>query len=233
MHIHEEFFTVEGVPAVTWTPDGDTTAARPLILLGHGGGEHKTAPAILHRAHRFVTSGFTAVCVDVPNHGDRPTDDRYQHIATEIQARVDSGDELAPLLAEFQALVAEQTVPEWQAVLDHLGSESVGYWGVSLGCGLGVPFVAAEPRVRAAVLGLGGAAAPASAAAAAQITVPIEFLVQWDDERVPREQSLALFDAFGSAEKTLHANPGRHGDRLPEHELDGAVRFFTRHLMPH
>lgn len=232
MHIHEEFFTVGGVPAVRWTQDDETTAARPLILLGHGGGQHKTAPGILHRAHRFVTSGFTAVCVDVPNHGDRPTDDRYQDIATEIQARVDSGDELAPLLAGFQALVAEQTVPEWRAVLDHLGSEAVGYWGVSLGCGLGVPFVAAEPRVHAAVLGLGGAAAPASAAAAAQITVPIEFLVQWDDERVPREQSLALFAAFGSAEKTLHANPGRHGDRLPEHELDSAVRFFTRHLMP-
>lgn len=102
--------------------------------------------------------------------------------------------------------------------------------GISLGCGLGVPFVAAEPRVRAAVLGLGGAAAPALREAAAQITVPIEFLVQWDDERVPREQSVALFDAFGSADKTLHANPGRHGDRLPEHELDSAVRFFTRHL---
>lgn len=233
MRIREEFFTVDGVPAVLWTPDDDTTGPRPLILLGHGGGQHKTAPGVLHRAHRFVTSGFAAVSVDVPNHGDRPTDDRYQSIATEIQARVDSGDDLAPLLAEFQALVAEQTIPEWQAVLGHLGWGPVGYWGISLGCGLGVPFVAAEPRIRAAVLGLGGAAAPAAAAAAARITVPIEFLIQWDDERVPREHSLALFDAFGSAEKTLHANPGRHGDRLPEHELDSAVRFFTRHLMPH
>ncbi len=86
----------------------------------------------------------------------------------------------------------------------------MGYWGVSLGCGLGVPFVAAEPRVRAAVLGLGGALATAEAAA--RITVPVEFLVQWDDERVPRSQSLALFDAFASAEKTLHANPGAHAE---------------------
>jgi dienelactone hydrolase len=103
----------------------------------------------------------------------------------------------------------------------------VGYWGVSLGCGLGVPFVAAEPRVRAAVLGLGGAMA--SAQAAARITVPVEFLVQWDDERVPRDQCLALFDALASAEKTLHANPGKHGE-VPAFEVDSTLRFFARHL---
>jgi hypothetical protein len=99
---------------------------------------------------------------------------------------------------------------------------------VSLGCGLGVPFVAAEPRIRAAVLGLGGDAAGVEHAA--RITVPVEFLVQWDDERVPRAGCLALFDAFASAEKTLHANPGKHGE-LPRFELDSSVLFFTRHLM--
>lgn len=99
---------------------------------------------------------------------------------------------------------------------------------MSLGCGLGVPFVAAEPRVRAAVLGLGGALETAEAAV--RITIPVEFLMQWDDERVPRAQGLALFDALASAEKTLHANPGRHADRLPSFETDSALRFFARHL---
>ena len=103
----------------------------------------------------------------------------------------------------------------------------MGYWGLSLGCGLGVPFVAAEPRVRAAVLGLNGA--ETSAEAAARITVPVEFLVQWDDELVSRAASLALFDVFASAEKTLHANSGKHGD-VPSFELDSSLRFFTRHL---
>ena len=42
------------------------------------------------------------------------------------------------------------------------------------------------------------------------ITVPVEFLLQWDDEAVPRDWGLALFGAFASREKTLHANPGRH-----------------------
>ncbi len=77
------------------------------------------------------------------------------------------------------------------------------------------------------MLGLLGSTALAETAA--RITVPVQFLVQWDDERVPREQSLALFDALASAQKTLHANPGKHGD-LPSFETDSSLRFFARHL---
>ncbi|MFJ6994714.1 dienelactone hydrolase family protein [Streptomyces sp. NPDC003090] len=231
--VREQLFTLGEIPGVLWTPEG-AVGARPLVLMGHGGGQHKKAPGILWRAQRFVSElGYAVVAVDVPAHGDRPRVEEYDRIATENQARLEAGEELAPLIAGFQALVARQTVPEWRAVLDavqeieHVGAGPVGYWGVSLGCGLGVPFVAAEPRVRAAVLGLGGA--PASAGAAAAITVPVEFLVQWDDERVPRARSLALFDALGSAEKSLHANPGKHGE-IPAFELDSTVRFFSRHL---
>ncbi|MGP3942814.1 dienelactone hydrolase family protein, partial [Streptomyces sp. 6N106] len=206
----EQLFTLGEIPGVLWTPEG-ATGTRPLILMGHGGGQHKKAPDILIHARRYVAErGFAVVAVDVPGHGDRPVVEEYDRIATENQARVAAGEELAPLIADFQALVARRTVPEWRAVLDavqrleHVGPGPVGYWGVSLGCGLGVPFVAAEPRVRAAVLGLGGALA--SAGDAARIAVPVEFLVQWDDERVPRAEGLALFDALASAEKTLHAN---------------------------
>jgi dienelactone hydrolase len=221
------------IPGVLWTPEG-AVGPRPLILLGHGGGQHKKAPGVAARARRFVAEcGYAVASVDVPGHGDRPRDEEYARISAQIDDRVSAGEELAPLLAGFHAVVARQTVPEWRAVLDavqeldHVGAGPVGYWGVSLGCGLGVPFVAAEPRVRAAVLGLGGA--PALAEAAARITVPIEFLVQWDDERVPRAECLALFDAFAAAEKTLHANSGKHMD-VPAFELDAAVRFFARHL---
>jgi hypothetical protein len=47
---------------------------------------------------------------------------------------------------------------------------------------------------------------------------------------VPREATLALFDAFASPEKTLHANSGRHMN-VPLFELDSSERFFTRHLL--
>lgn len=230
--VREQLFTLGEIPGVLWTPEG-ASGTRPLILMGHGGGQHKLDPDVAVRARRFVAEcGFAVGAVDVPGHGDRPTEDEYDRIATENQAHVDAGAELAPLIVEFQALVARQTVPEWQTVLDevqqleHVGAGPVGYWGVCLGCGLGVPFVATEPRVRAAVLGLGGLA---SAETAARVTAPVEFLVQWDDERVPRDHSLALFDALASAEKTLHANPGRHAE-IPLFELDSALRFFARHL---
>jgi hypothetical protein len=127
--------------------------------------------------------------------------------------------------------VAGQTVPEWQAAvdalqeLDYVGAGPVGT-GASLLAASSV-FRSAEPRVHAAVLGLGGALA--SAQAAARITVPVEFLLQWDDERVPRAQSLALFDALAPAEKTLHANPGQHGE-IPAFEVDSTLRFLARHL---
>jgi dienelactone hydrolase len=104
----------------------------------------------------------------------------------------------------------------------------VGYWGVSLGSIIGLPLAAAEPRIRAAVVGLAGGH-EALTEAAARITIPVEFLLQWDDELMPRADALALFGAFASPEKTLHANPGGHGE-VPEFELDSSERFLARHL---
>jgi cephalosporin-C deacetylase-like acetyl esterase len=104
----------------------------------------------------------------------------------------------------------------------------VGFCGVSLGSAIGVPFAAAEPRIKAAVFGLAGHENLAEAAA--QVTVPVEFLLQWDDELVPRDSGLALFDAFACREKTLHANPGRHAG-VPAFELESSARFFIRHLV--
>jgi dienelactone hydrolase len=251
--VREQSFSLGEIPGVLWTPAPDRDTAngtpgeagrpgkaiarpRPLIFMGHGGGQHKKAPGIVARARRFVTErGYAVASVDVPNHGDRPQDERYAGIVAENQARIAAGADAAPLIASFQALVSRQTVPEWRQTLDalghldHVGEGPVGYWGISMGCGLGLPFVAAEPRVRAAVLGLGGASAPETEDAARKITVPVEFLMQWDDERIPREAGLRLFDAFGSPEKTLHANPGKHLD-VPRHEVDSNVRFFRRHL---
>src|SRR5262245_25291350 len=140
----EQLFALDEIPGVLWTPDG-TDGERPLILMGHGGGQHKKAPDVLAGARRFVAEcGYAVAAVDVPGHGDRPTHEEYSRIVAENQARVAAGEELAPLIAGFQALVARQTVPEWRSVLDalveHLGPGPVGYWGVSLGCGLGVPF---------------------------------------------------------------------------------------------
>ncbi|HEX3513319.1 MAG TPA: alpha/beta hydrolase, partial [Trebonia sp.] len=209
--VTEQLFTLGEIPGVLWTPE-DARGTRPLILMGHGGGQHKKEPGIMARAGRFAAEGgFAVAAIDVPNHGGRPTNEEFDRIATEYLARKAAGEDTAAQDSTMYTLVVGQAVAEWQAVLtavqqlDHVGVGPVGYWGVSMGCAFGMPFVAAEPRVRAAVLGLQGS--PVLAGTAAQITVPVQFLVQWDDELMPREQSLALFDAIGSAEKTLHANP--------------------------
>ena len=44
-----------------------------------------------------------------------------------------------------------------------------------------------------------------------------------------REAGLALWDAFGSAEKTMHVNPGPHVG-IPLFERDAAAAFYRRHL---
>ncbi|GAA1363987.1 dienelactone hydrolase family protein [Catellatospora chokoriensis] len=229
----EHHFTLGEIPGVLWTPEG-AAGDRPLILLGHGGGQHRTAPPVVAGARRFAAEcGYAAVAVDAPGHGDRPKTPELAQALTDMRTRAAAGEHMFALVAGLHALLAEQAVPEWRAVLDAVaeldcvGRGPVGYLGMSLGCGLGVPLVAAEPRIRAAVLGLFGARG--LAAAAAQITVPVQFVMQWDDERVPRQESLALFDAFASADKTLHANPGRHGE-VPAFESEDAMRFFSRHL---
>jgi hypothetical protein len=95
-------------------------------------------------------------------------------------------------LVRYNAALAAQAVPEWQAVLDalldgcHVGAgEPVGFWGVSLGSAIGVRLAAAGPRICAAVFGLVGRETLADVAAL--VSIPVEFLLQWDDELVPRE----------------------------------------------
>ncbi len=121
------------------------------------------------------------------------------------------------------------TLDALQQLPDIGAGDPVGYWGVSMGGATGVALAAAEPRMTAAVLGL--VRHDGLTEAAARITAPVEFLLQWDDEMVPRASGLALFGAFRAAEKTLHANPGRHRE-VPAFELDSSVRFFAGHLAP-
>ena len=232
--VSERLFTLGDIPGVLWTPAG-ADAPRPLILLGHGGGQHKTAPGMVARGRRYAANcGFAAVSIDAPGHGDRPRTEADERFVARLRELMAAGQPVGPHVTRHNAELAAQAVPEWQSVLDALrkdGSQAddgpVGYWGVSLGTAIGLPLVAAEPRVSAAVLGLMGHETLAEEAS--RITVPVQFHLQWNDELVPRDSGLALFDAIGSADKTLHANPGRHGE-VPPFEVDSSERFFLRHL---
>jgi hypothetical protein len=65
--------------------------------------------------------------------------------------------------------------------------------------------------------------------AAQSITVPLRFAFQWDDPIRSRDYGIALFTAFGSADKSMHINPGGHTD-IPATEVESWDAFFQRHL---
>ena len=193
------------------------------------------APGIVARAHRLVTTfRFAAAALDAPGHGDRPKTVKDEQLAAGIRSRVAAGEPIGAYVARDQAERAEQAVPEWQAAVDALqeldcigGGSPVGFWGVSLGSVIGVPLVAHDSRIAAAVFGLVGAETLRESAS--RVSVPIQFLLQWEVQ-ISRESGLALFDAFGSTEKTLHANMGGHMG-IPAFELESAASFFARHLV--
>jgi cephalosporin-C deacetylase-like acetyl esterase len=229
----------ERVPAVIWAPES-ARGHRPLVLMGHGGSQHKKIGSLAARAKIYARKfGYAVLAIDAPGHGDRITREEAAKLAEEVGARV-RGESSAPPFTLMKTMTerARRAVPEWKATLDAVQAldfvgahERVGYWGVSMGTALGVPFVAAEPRIKCAVFGLAGlrAGAEAMEKAANSILIPIEFVFQWEDAVAPRESGLALFNAFGSKEKTMHINPGAHVE-IPNFEGASWERFFVRHL---
>jgi pimeloyl-ACP methyl ester carboxylesterase len=247
--VTEQRFDLKGgtevVPGIRWRPEG-AAGVRPTILIGHGGTQHKRVPNVLALARRFVRHlGYAAVALDAPGHGDRVTDpDAAEQRRLSLEARIAAGPGSTPatFAPEEASEWVERTtrgVAEWRALLDDLdaGGDAgpYGYWGVSMGTLIGLPFVALEPRVRAAVLGLAGLRVLPGAGdfegAARALRIPVLFMFQWDDELMSRDSGLALFDAIGSAEKTMHINPGGHV-QIPPFETDAFEAFFRRHLGP-
>ncbi|MEX2446343.1 MAG: alpha/beta hydrolase [Dehalococcoidia bacterium] len=205
------------VPGVLWTRGAVGTDA-PLVLLGHGGGGSKTGPSQLDARDAYTGGlGMATAAIDGPAHGDRgPVTDSTQ--------------------PEYRAMwqrpgVVDTMVEDWQATLDALlatgefDAGAVGYHGLSMGTMFGMPLVAAEPRIAAAVLGLCGTAGSSIdrsgiggrlAADAPRVRCPVLFHFQWDDERFTREGSLAMFDLLGTPDKRLQSSPGQHIDTPPE-----------------
>ena len=210
------------VPGIVWTPEA-AEGTRPLVLVGHGGSLHKRTEYVLALARRLVRHhGIAAAAIDGPAHGDRPA----VGPTTDIRAWWTSTgtDEM---VADWSAtLAAVQGLPE-------VGNGPLGYWGLSMGTIFGLPFVASEPRVQVAVLGLMGITGPTAdrlAADAAKVTCPVLFLQQLEDELIDRASVLALFDALGTKDKRLHANPGPHS-AVPPEQFVVSQEFLASHLL--
>jgi hypothetical protein len=231
----ERNFLLDEITGVLWSPTSGTVGS-PLLLAGHSGGMHKKAPGLLASAlHTVTTYGFTVVAIDAPGHGDRPRNPDDQRWADAIHQARAAGEPIAPIVLAYSMSVAQRAVPEWQATLDALQGlpgigvhAPVGYQGVSLGVVTGLMLMAVESRIAAASLG-GVFVNDALIEAARTVTVPVAYRIPWDDEEFDHASGIALFDAFASKEKTLHAHSGRHYP-VPDDERDSSARFLARHL---
>src|SRR5215470_14511214 len=118
--IVERDFTVGEIPGVFWSPASGADRA-PLVLMGHGGGNHKKHPAMAGRAQRLVTGcGFRVAVIDAPGHGDRPrTAHDEAEIAELFRARA-AGEPEGPIVVRYNDYLAELAVPEYQTLLDAL-----------------------------------------------------------------------------------------------------------------
>ncbi|MGW4652395.1 alpha/beta hydrolase [Kitasatospora sp. NPDC004289] len=229
----ERGFTLGDVPGFLWTPE-PAAAPAPLILLGHPPlGLARMYPALLARARQAAADGFATATIELPGSGDRPRLPELDRARAELRRTMEAGEPVSPAIVDALILpLVDRAVPEWQAALDALldlpGLRGpVGYSGGVIA--VGTRLAAVDPRIEAAVLFAGSFVPAATVEEARRVGIPLHVLLQWDDEGNDRQASLALFDAFGSREKTLNANMGGHTG-VPAFAGEAAARFFTRHL---
>ena len=224
----ERDFTLGEIPGVLWTTG---SAPAPLILSGHNGGLHKRHPRLVARARHAAEHGYAVAAIDTPGHGDRPRSAVDEQHRADLHRAIAAGEPVDEIVDAFILPLVERAVPEWRTTLDALLSlpeigGPVGYAGMTA---IGIRLAVVEPRIAAAGFFAGGFVPGALREEARQVTIPLLFLMQWDDEGNDRQLALDLFDAFGSREKTLHANLGGHAG-TPWFEVDDGDRFFDRHL---
>ncbi|NRQ37087.1 alpha/beta hydrolase [Nonomuraea sp. NN258] len=229
----EREFVLDEIPGILWTPSS-ASAPVPLILLGHPPlGLRRMYPRLVARARSAAAYGFAAATIELPGSGDRPRLPGVEQAGAALRRALEAGEPVGEEIIDALVLpLVDKAVPEWQTALDALLSlpEIGGPVGFSGGViSIGVRLAVVEPRIVAAGLFAGSFVPRVIFEEARQVTIPLHVLLQWDDEGNDRQAALDLFDAFGSKEKTLHANMGGHTG-VPQFAGEDAAGFFTRHL---
>ncbi len=224
----EREFTLGEIPGFLWTP---ASAPAPLILMGHPGGLHQMYPRLVARARH--AEGFATATIELPGGGDRPRFAAVEEARADLRRALEAGEPVSEEIVDRLVLpLVEEAVPEWRAALDALLAlpeigGPVGYSGGVIS--IGVRLAVVEPRISAALLYAGSFVPRAMFEEAREVTIPLQVLLQWDDEGNDRQMALDLFDAFGSKEKKLYANMGGHTG-VPQFWGDDGSQFFARHL---
>ncbi|MFJ4627329.1 dienelactone hydrolase family protein [Streptomyces sp. NPDC088847] len=225
----EREFTLGEIPGTLWTPE--SAAPVPLILMAHNNGLPKAEPRLVARARLSAAAGYAVASIDAAGCGDRPRSAAAEQARADLRQAMRADEPVDDIFEALVGPLVEQAVPDWRTALDALLAlpgitGPVGYSGWTA---LGIRLAVLEPRIAAAGFFAGGYVPHAQREEARQVTVPLLLLLQWDDEGNPRQRALDLFDAFGSKEKTLHANLGGHLG-TPWFEREDGDRFFGRHL---
>ncbi|KPM51628.1 hypothetical protein ACG83_32775 [Frankia sp. R43] len=233
----ERAFTLGEIPGILWTPASAASASAaapvPLILLGHPGGLPRMYPRLVARARRSAADGFATATIELPGSGERPRSDAAERARADLRRALAAGVPVGEeIIGRLVLPLVEKAVPEWRTALDAVLSlpgigGPVGYSGGVIAIGIRLAVV--EPRLSAAGLFAGSFVPRTMFEEARRVTIPLHVLLQWDDEGNDRQAALDLFDAFGSQEKTLHANMGGHTG-VPPFAGDAVAGFFTRHL---
>ncbi|WP_328351599.1 alpha/beta hydrolase [Streptomyces sp. NBC_00445] len=225
----EREFTLGEIPGTLWTPE--SAAPAPLILMAHNNGLPKRDSRLVARARLTAAYGYAVATIDAAGCGDRPRSAADEQARADLRRAMQAGEPVDEIFESLVGPMVEQAVPEWRTALDALRAlpEIVGPVGYSGWTALGIRLAVAEPRIAAAGFFAGGYVPRAQREEARQVTIPMLMLLQWDDEGNPRQRALDLFDAFGSKEKTLHANLGGHLG-TPWFEREDGDRFYDRHL---
>lgn len=228
----EREFVLDQIPGVLWT-SASATAPAPLVLIGHPGGLRQMYPRLAGRARHYVSKyGFAAATIELAGSGERPPLPDLEQARINLRQAVRAGEPTEAFVDALILPLLDAAVPEWQTTLDALLSlpeigRSVGYEGGVIAIGIRLAVV--EPRIAAANLFAGSFVPKSMFAEAGRVAIPLQVLLQWDDQDNDRPAALDLFDALGSSEKTLHANMGGHAG-VPSFEVDAGAQFFARHF---
>ena len=201
----------------------------PVLLAQHGGSSHKKGLEILEWAELFVDGkGIALVAIDGPVHGCR-----------QLSGSPESIRENFFTLWKSHENGIESMIQAWKAVIDllpiyeRLNTEAIGWLGLSMGTAYGIPLLASEKRIKAAVIGMWGLSFANSnrlAVDAEKITCPVLFQQKDQDELFDKEGQLALFAKIGATRKFHEMYSGGHV-HVQGKQLQDLVTFLSENLL--
>lgn len=214
---------VRALTGSVWLPE--KISSDTLMLFGHGASGDRYQEPIAHLAGRFQSAGIASLSIDGPTHGARKVGDGARGAFAEEFARQTT---IEDMLADWNEAI------DLAQGLEEVNAAKLAYMGLSMGSIYGIPLVASRPDITVATLGLIGInpAFPHSDKLldyARKVEIPLLFLMQLEDELFPREGCLEVFDAFASADKRMHSNPGLHPE-IPGEEIDFSFEFLKGHI---